>query len=42
MEMSEDDGNDSCYDTFTVVGVSFGIGLGFLLIEPFNGEASEE
>ena len=42
MEMTEDDGDDAGDETFTVVGVSFGIGVGFLLIEPFNGEASEE
>ena len=42
VKVSKDDDDDSGDDAFAVIGVSLGIGVGLLLVEPFDGESPKE
>ena len=42
VKVSKDDDNDSGDDAFAVIRVSLGIGVGLLLVEPFDGESPKE
>ena len=42
MKVSEDDDNDASEDLFAIILLTLGSGVGFLLINPFDGKPSKE